>query len=554
MSWDDAIADGDTGTHTWANNIISAIKAQGRTKHVSTGSYTDYQCDGTADDVQLVAAHTALGASGGTIMLGIGTYSIESAITPTNGNFQVVGQGRGNTVLKLGGNNHCYVLNALSNITFRDLEFDGNKAAFAGDVWSGIGGTTQDNLRVDNCSFHDFAGKGIFLSTCTDGNFTNNWFYSNTQDGFYLETSSFRNAVANCISYSNSRKGYNNGIVKDLQYTNCMAYSNEDGWNIEGSYTGAYTLRNMILNNCTSYGNSQYGYHLQADCHNVSLNNCYAYDNTIDGLYIRGEDTHIMKDIKVYGGSFYENTQCGIRIAYGVHNLTINNVALYNNDQGETNNDGLTVANVTQFQDWIIENIHAYDDQGAATQDRGLDFSTTSLAGKNIWCRNIIGSGNTVGLVRADVGIDCPTVQIPCFDATDAQATESNIGDHPSISCADGQDVPVHMSVFIPPDYHAVVALDILVVSLCTGGTVMRWNAACDWGAADEAYNNTSDATASTDTTLAANAIEAVDITDAISNIEANDKLGITFTREGSHANDTLGAVAHILGGYLKYV
>jgi len=62
MPWDDTVADGDQAPHTWANNLISAVKKRGAKYVVTTDSYGDYECDGTNDDVQIQAAVDALTA------------------------------------------------------------------------------------------------------------------------------------------------------------------------------------------------------------------------------------------------------------------------------------------------------------------------------------------------------------------------------------------------------------------------------------------------------------------------------------------------------------
>jgi len=48
--------------------------------------------------------------------------------------------------------------------------------------------------------------------------------------------------------------------------------------------------------------------------------------------------------------------------------------------------------------------------------------------------------------------------------------------------------------------------------------------------------------------------LKFLDFTDALSGIAGNDIIGITFFREGTHANDTLSDVLHVLGARFKYV
>lgn len=492
----------------------------------------------------------------GKFCLGKGTYTVTATLAPTSGSFELGGAGRENTILKLGVNAHLLQLDSIDDITIRDLSFDGTKATYDSSVWSGITGGTVNNVLVENCDFYNFKGKGVYINGWANSHFKNCRFYSNDQDGLYLErvgaTPCSKIQITDCISYSNGRKGFNNGGIKDVRFGGCVAYSNsEDGWNLEGSSDDSYQLENVKLLGCTAYSNTQNGFRVQMQSYNVSLIGCDSYSNSEGGLYVRGHDTYPLKNFKVLGGNFYENTQHGININYGIKNLKVVGASIYNTGAPY---DGIAFgANSTVFEHFLFDDIHAYDDQTVATQAHGLDFGTTDFSAQDIAVRNLQGEGNTTALFKG-TGISTPIIHIPVFDDTDGNATLTNIGDHPSISCADNQSVNVRVSAYLPHDYHELVAARLIVVSPCTGGTVMRWNVATDWGAGNEAYNTGSDTVASTDTTLVANEFELLNIDAAFTGVAALDKIGITFNREGNHANDTLGAVLHVVGGYMKYV
>ena len=69
----------------------------------STAGWTlkdcDYLCDGTADQVQINAAITALPATGGEIVILDGTYNITAKIDVTKDNVSIRGNGNA-TILK----------------------------------------------------------------------------------------------------------------------------------------------------------------------------------------------------------------------------------------------------------------------------------------------------------------------------------------------------------------------------------------------------------------------------------------------------------------------
>lgn len=161
------------------------------------------------------------------------------------------------------------------------------------------------------------------------------------------------------------------------------------------------------------------------------------------------------------------------------------------------------------------------------------------------------------GLTLTDGGANTqtPTVEVPyILDDTDANATKSNIGDHLTISCADNQAVSVRFNFPVPFGLLQVIDANLYVLSPCGGGTVMRWNVATDFATKDEDYNVHSDSIAATDTTLAANKFEALDLKDALTGVAGGDRVGVTFQREGNHANDTLGDVLHVHSFVLRYI
>jgi hypothetical protein len=164
--------------------------------------------------------------------------------------------------------------------------------------------------------------------------------------------------------------------------------------------------------------------------------------------------------------------------------------------------------------------------------------------------------GNTTGCIN-DLGTNTKVPTVPVLnilDDTDGNATLSNLGDHLTISCADGQDVTTRFNFVIPNCFQELVTAKLYVASPCSGGTVLRWNATTDFGAADEAYNVHSDSISATDTTLAADKFESLDLSAAFTGIAAGDRVGVAFEREGAHANDTLGAVLHVHSFLLRYV
>lgn len=516
-------------------------------------AHTNYwTCDGVADDVQIALAITyTLGLGGGTIFLEEGTYDITATITFAGGDLQIIGDGREATILSLGFNGNLMQIVTQNDFTIRDLSMVGNKATYATDFWSGGLFQTVDNLLVENCDFYDFAGKGVFARAVTDSIFSNCRFYSNTQDGLFLEDMglgvlSQKVNVNACFAYSNARKGFNCGEIKDVKFVGCMAYSNtEDGWNLEGSADDSYTLQNVDLIGCNAYSNGWAGFKVQQICSNVIIDGCDAYDNN-NGIWLRGNDTYLMKNIIVSDSSFYLNESSGINISYGIEWLKVISVSAFNNDQSATNNDGISLGFSTHMQHMIFDDIHAYDDQLVATQDRGIDFGAVDFDGKDVTVRRLRGTGNTSELIR-ETNVDIPFLFVPISDPN------ATLGDHPVVDMPENTDTNVYAQIYVPLEFQELESCDVIVVSAATGNMV--WTVDTDFGkiCSAEDYNTHPDSGGAT-TALTINDLECVSISAALSLIAAGDLIGVNFMRDGDDGSDDIEDSVYYLGIRFRYV
>ena len=523
----------------------------------SKNHYVNYfLCDGVADDVQIQDAFDYLATLGeGSLMAESGTYDITATIVPTVGNFSLRGQGREATIFKLGANHHLLQLASIDNISIEDMSFDGTKATYDGDLWVGLLTGSVDNLYVDNCDFHDFAGKGAYIRETTNSVFKTSRFYSNTQDGLYLENNGLGNpsqhvSVTSCFAYDNDRVGFNNGEIKDITYIDCQAYSNtEDGWNLEGASDNSYQLENIKLTNCVAYDNTQNGYRIQMECYNIELTSCDAYGNINQGLYLRGHDTYPMRNIKIIGGSYYLNDLNGISMAYGMEYVKIDNVSVYNNDQGDTNNDGISLSNVTAMLNISFNNINAYDDQGAPTQNYGLDFSTVNYDGQNIRISNITGTGNTSSLFRGSgTGLIIPEKWFGVIDPDSIY-----LGNFPSVVLPDGITTNVFNIIEIPLEFQELVSINAVIVAEGTGN--LRRGCYTYWGLlGSEDYDASNDSIALAQIAVTTDKLELITISTAFTGISGGDLVGVQFRRDGGDINDTVNADVHYLGIRIRYV
>jgi hypothetical protein len=155
-----------------ATYVVAASDATATEK-----AQADYVCDGTADDVEIQAAFTALSANGGCINFSSGTFNISTTILLTRDSTTIRGQGTGNlaisadngTMIYLSNGSNCDMI-ANSDATKRlliigGLTLNGNKNNQA----SGNG------INIDNINLYT-GGAGLDLEIVYT---KNNGIYSN---------------------------------------------------------------------------------------------------------------------------------------------------------------------------------------------------------------------------------------------------------------------------------------------------------------------------------------------------------------------------------------
>lgn len=131
----------------------------------------DYQCDGTADDVQIQAAITALPSTGGRILCTSGTFTFAEDVTLNKANVLIEGQGT-STIFKWAnsltapGNMFAIDTDSTGRFgrLFRNIYFHGNRysgTGTAGALWSDASG----QYAVEACAFEYFRSDVIKLGS-----------------------------------------------------------------------------------------------------------------------------------------------------------------------------------------------------------------------------------------------------------------------------------------------------------------------------------------------------------------------------------------------------
>jgi len=167
------------GTVTGGSGGKSVTFIVGPASNTDSAGY-DYTTDGTDDDVQIQSAIDALPATGGTVLLREGTYTLNytadaaGEINSTKNGVVLRGMGRGTIVKYENGISDSAMMIALtgSNCKVRDIYFDFNLANADGGLGYPEGILSVGaNAEVSGCVFHDGAGFCVYADdgTLIDG-------------------------------------------------------------------------------------------------------------------------------------------------------------------------------------------------------------------------------------------------------------------------------------------------------------------------------------------------------------------------------------------------
>lgn len=130
----------------------------------------------------------------------------------------------------------------------------------------------------------------------------------------------------------------------------------------------------------------------------------------------------------------------------------------------------------------------------------------------------------------------------------------AEVGDHAGQSMMDNVDTYIRNEVYIPYNFHTLVACQVIVVQGTTATPNMVWTCDTDWGqiCVGEDYLENSDVTGDT-TQMSQDDLVCLDITAALTGIAAEDLVGVSFMRDGNNGADTVGGPVYYLGIRLRY-
>jgi len=299
---------------TWEPNPSSAtlVVAASDSLHPERA---DYQCDGTADDVEIQAAITALPAGGGKVVLLEGLFTVSGDGTKclfVPSNVHIQGQG-GATTVKLAANQDCAIFMNTgiagagnSNITISDMKIDGTKATQATGLGIHFGYVSNclfQNLNIINCKQTGIfitrkSGSGLYTDQSTDCILKNLIVDSCDWDG--IGVTSDRILVDNCISSNNGRSGCSIEESRHCSVNGGFFFLNtETGLDLATENIG------IILDGASCHNNTQNG--IAGACDDWVISGCKSYDNTQKGIYILYSER-----VAISGCDIYSNGHQGI--------------------------------------------------------------------------------------------------------------------------------------------------------------------------------------------------------------------------------------------------
>jgi len=287
------IAHGSVGTSLtsdeWDNDDVHEIGGTASLEVVRTATYVvaasdapthvkaqaDYECDGTADDVQIQAAIDALPVpsviytnmieGGGKVLLSGGQFNISSPIEIDRPSMTLEGMGRAQTSLKLTNGADCDV-----------IHFDSTNYAV------GLHEVHIKNLQIDGDKDNNTAGNGIVFNGARVCTFENITILRMAEHGFYQDSD------VKAVDYATFR---------DCFVVSCAL----GGWYTEGA-TGYAQLH---LDNCyvLLVASGEHGYHFD-NCGSLFMNGC-TYDGGSPGIgipiYLEHCDNIRIKGAMIYG-------------------------------------------------------------------------------------------------------------------------------------------------------------------------------------------------------------------------------------------------------------
>jgi len=287
----------------------------------------DYMCDGTDDHVQIQTALDALPATGGSVALLDGSYSVEVSLVLVS--YQTLrGQGR-NTILTTTTAN-LDIITATGaggsekvGILIADLCVDGDLGG--ANANHAIIFSYVDRSHITRCWVRDITNEGMQLSLCDSLIIGENTVVNCAWAGIYFEDCLYCTCENNLVEASGWGIEF---LMATLSPQWCVVRGNICYDGEYGIYMG--TVLNMIVSDNVCYNNSDHGIRVSGDHCTISANECY--QNTKAGILI-GLGVDECRS-SVVGNICADNGDQGIYANGASYSVFADNVCYLNGEEG----------------------------------------------------------------------------------------------------------------------------------------------------------------------------------------------------------------------------
>ena len=239
----------------------------------STAGWTakdcDYLCDGTADQVEINNAITALPATGGEIVILDGTYNIAAKIDVTKDNVSIRGNGNATILERMFNSSEqegVITLTSRSGCKIANLQIEGNKTIYTYSSNRGIQLNSSSNNTVTGNTCNNNS-RGIQLNSSSNNNTVTGNTCNNNSYGIYLNSSSNNNTVTGNTCNNN----IDNGIHLNSSNNSNTITGNTCANNNSGIYLYNSSNNNTVTGNACN--NNDYGIYLSSSSNNTITGN-----------------------------------------------------------------------------------------------------------------------------------------------------------------------------------------------------------------------------------------------------------------------------------------
>jgi len=358
--------------------------------------------------------------------------------------------------------------------------------------------------------------------------------------------------VEGCVSYSNTINGFDvtYTTANDINFTDCYAWDNATGFSIPTT-----TAQYVSYKGCNSHENSTDGFYTASS--RIHYVGCFAWSNDDTGFAGALTSNEITYSSCLADSNQYWGFTCFTRSVYE------GCIALNTTDTVQSRGGFVIWQNET---DIILDGCISTDTQGTKTQDYGVYFDVSGgqdrviitncdLRGNNTASIfGAIGAGTRIfnnlldGVSTISDEVATPEIWMEVMDPL------TTLGQYPTVTMANGVTTYVYNQLQVPLEFQQTLTCQVVVVAVNAGN--MRWQCDTDFGkiCSGEDYLQHSDSVPATNTAMAQDNLECLEISGALTGLGAGDLVGVSFARIGGHVDDTVNASCYYMGIRFRYV